>query len=706
MNRIVVSAAFGLLYLAVGIATHSGYGSNWDESIHFNRGQAFLRFYLTGTRDYKDLPPLDKANYRPGFGHEFTDPSTGNIVRRSIFQHTPFDSYNADMQLRNGHPAFSDIMASVFNLLLFQKTGWVDDVHAYNYYMVVTAAILVGFVYYWTSSVFGAAAGVGASISLFLYPLFMAESHYNIKDVPQATFYAIFLLTFFTAVFKRSPRLVVWSGMWAGFAFSTKFNILFAPFILIPWFFCYFLVTRAGKKRGPAAEIISFVSTNRRFMLAVLSIPVIAIVIWIASFPRFWFEPRLFPLSFDYYQHMGLSGSSSWKLYPILYVVFKTPAVTLFFATAAIICWVNSLLKRKKNTIVIFNTRKRRLAFILLVFWLTVPVARVILPSTSIYGGSRQIMEYVPALAILSGIGFSLVYAWVVNAGKNIIPVKSAALAFTVFGALLTSFIPLIGRLTRIYPNEGAYYNELIGGLKGAREAPIPDAGNTLGNPYIQGVKWINEHAEKNAKVALGYELMANIPYIWFRNDIQFSNSYKSGPAREGEYIIMVYDELLYEKWYPVRYVRNELTPLYTVSLDGVPLLSVWKNEPKYLKKALRDRKEITSYKLHKIENALIIDFSEPVNLMRIDIDSRGECPPPNTEVGEFLLYTTRTKVPYTRAAIMSEFYEKLSRTDSTARNYFLFSAEDVHQMKFSYGQQHASCFSSVDTISVWGSVR
>lgn len=693
-QRIWIAIGFSLAYLIAGILTHQNYGANWDESIHFNRGQAFLHFYLTGKTDYTGLLPIDKTQYRVGFGHESTDPETGAITRQTIYKQTPFSSYTTQMQLRNGHPALSDIMASVFNTLLFQKLGWVDDVHAYNYYMVVIAAIAVGFIFYWTSGVFGVLAGIGAAISLFLYPLFLAESHYNIKDVPEAVFYACTLLLFYSAFIHKSSRMLLWSAVMCGLSFATKFNILFAPFIVVPWLICFFVVM--GKARLKRFII------DRRFLMVLFLFPVIMLVIWVISFPRFWYEPKLLVTSFDYYLRMGTSGKPEWKLYPVLYVIFKTPGAILFFTIVTLASGTYALLKKGKRRLYFFNTPERRLAFILLAIWLIVPVLRVSLPSMSIYGGSRQIMEYVPALAILSGIGFALTYSWILQIVQTFLQVKTRFLSAVIFTGLIAVFIPVVRQISSLYPNEGTYYNELIGGLKGAQRLSIPDAGNTLGNPYLAGVRWINEHAEKNARVALGYELMANIPYIWFRNDIQFSNSYRSGPAREGEYIIMVYDELIYNKWYPVRYLRNELIPIYTVESDGVPLLSVWKNEKKYIKPAFQDMKEITAFKSIMGNDSIIIEFSPPVNLMRIYFDG-SFCPAPGTEVGEFRVYEAASNKSHTRTAIISEFYDKMASKEKSPGNYFLFASEGVRRMKFTYEPEYKRCFLQIKSFNVFG---
>ena len=45
-----------ILFLIVGIFTLSDYGVNWDNSYHFNRGQAYFWYFLTGKKNFNDLP--------------------------------------------------------------------------------------------------------------------------------------------------------------------------------------------------------------------------------------------------------------------------------------------------------------------------------------------------------------------------------------------------------------------------------------------------------------------------------------------------------------------------------------------------------------------------------------------------------------------------------------------------------------------------
>ena len=45
-----------LAYAVIAFATIGHYGVSFDEPPHFRRGQAYLHFFLTGKKDYSNIP--------------------------------------------------------------------------------------------------------------------------------------------------------------------------------------------------------------------------------------------------------------------------------------------------------------------------------------------------------------------------------------------------------------------------------------------------------------------------------------------------------------------------------------------------------------------------------------------------------------------------------------------------------------------------
>ena len=168
--RLIISTLFALLFLIIGIFALSNYGANWDESIHFGRGQAILHFTLTGEKDYESFeknPPTRRSLYQSNsYKYSYLEKNFG----------TP-----SNFIIGAGHPVLSDLLASIVNRIIYGWLGLMGDIESYHLYSVILSAVLVGTVVYFTSSIYGLFAGIVAGLSLFLYPLFLEKADLILK---------------------------------------------------------------------------------------------------------------------------------------------------------------------------------------------------------------------------------------------------------------------------------------------------------------------------------------------------------------------------------------------------------------------------------------------------------------------------------------------------------------------------------------------
>ncbi len=178
--------------------------------------------------------------------------------------------------------------------------------------------------------------------------------------------------------------------------------------------------------------------------------------------------------------------------------------------------------------------------------------------------------------------------------------------------------------MVKIHPNENIYFNQIVGGLRGAQAKNIPYWGNTYGNVYLQGVKWINENAEKGAKVALPIGVMSNIPRTMLRSDLDYSKPNWTGPNRGGEYGVEMYFEWPQKYWYSFQYYDKYLDPVYIYSVEDIPLLKIWKNDLAHTKSEF---KEEVLYSPHSVRiqktalgSAINIDLAQNIFITRLTI--------------------------------------------------------------------------------------
>ena len=118
-NKFPLIAA--LLFFIFGILTLSDYGFTWDSPAHYWKGQAYLRFFLSGEKDYRNL----------------------KSERRSFYQSDKISFDVLFNQESIGHPSLNDALAAFSNYVFCQKLGIIDDVEAHNFFIVLISSLLV-----------------------------------------------------------------------------------------------------------------------------------------------------------------------------------------------------------------------------------------------------------------------------------------------------------------------------------------------------------------------------------------------------------------------------------------------------------------------------------------------------------------------------------------------------------------------------------
>lgn len=526
-----------IIYFIASVITLNDYGINWDEPIHYIRGQAYFRYLTTGKKDY-----------------------IGTMGKISYFQNDSMDA-NYFLKTDSGHPPANAILATLFNEIFYKKLGIVGDLESYHLFTVFVSSLAVLAVGLFAYEVLGVLAGIIAGLIFATYPLFFAEAHFNIKDSIEAAFYTLTIWSFWKSLQKGNWKWLILSSIFCALALGTKFNILFLPLIILPY-----LVIRYGKR---ALKVKSwFTQIPLSYKICLVISPVIVIGLFVYLWPFLWANPiKNFIGVFNYYKDIGTGINyqardflfMKFNFYAIYWIVVTTPPIVLFFTTVGAIS-------------VIFRKAIKGKTPFLWLLWFLLPIARVTVPDTSIYGGARQIMEYIPGMALVSAFG-----------ADTLIQFLKAKLGHYKLLSLLIT-LPTLGFLIlpiwRYHPNENVYFNSLIGGLEGAKLRNIPSWGNSFGNAYWQAIEWLNIHAPKNARLALVQGTGGNVSGLALRKDIIFSNTFWTGIRRGGEYLLELTGEQTINPYpYPWEYVDKMLKPVYEVKAGGVVIARLWKND-------------------------------------------------------------------------------------------------------------------------------
>jgi hypothetical protein len=600
---------FPLIFLVISLLTLYDYGVNWDSVQHFVRGQIYYRYLTTGKKDFIGLQ------------------ATG-VSKRSFYETTALD-FQWTEKMTIGHPPLTDILLAASNHLFYQTLGWTEDIQGYHLYIVLITFFMACIIAIWSYQLFGLFASAISVITLYTYPLLFAEQHFNQKDPAVASYFTACLYFVWLGITKKKIAPIGIAAIFAGLSLGTKFDILFAAPIVGIWLlFVFFQKVRSGNKKLLTPQI----------MVALISIPVIAFLIFFVTYPALWSDPVHRVLSvINYYRDIGASRcfyppfTGKWFLecgdfHTIQLYGTTLPVPTVFLSL------IGAVWALKK-------AGEHRLAPLLWFIWLAITLGRATLPITSLYGGSlRQIMEFIPAAALLSGAG---AYAIV-----KYIRWKSALVGI----ALFLLYIPVGIRLINLHPNENLYYNAFIGGVSGAVQYGFTVPVNTYGNGYKQAIDWINKNVPVGSTVYLVDGISSAVPPVLFRPDIQYKGGTPTLYAFDGSYLMeLVEPGMDISAYHNTKYVHAFLIPVYEKKVDGVPIVSVWKNDALYADKLYDFTNEATvsPQDLPIVENEIVLDLGAEYRLKRLEMKTTNAvC---ETAINSAYVFLSQDRIFYSR---------------------------------------------------------
>lgn len=690
-------------FFFVGLLTLSNYGMNWDAPIRMVRGQAYLHLFLTGEKTYGDPERISPVLHRPGeyaASFNFLDTPVGGIDKpvkltdrplprlefekvqqkigesRSFYQH---EAWNGEAAIsiydEPGHLPLADILSALTNKLFYQTFGLFGDIESTQLFYVFICAIgvfLVSlFAYQITNSFF---AALIAGLSLALFPFFITEAHINMKDPLQATFLTGTIWSFWH--WLKSGKLWWFGifGVFVAFALGVKWNIVFLPFILLPW---QFLIRHTE-------EFKRWFRLRRLMMLGILGGLAIFLFL-VAIWPYAWADPigKMIGVT-KYYAEVGLESGSNehgkslpffgFNVYPLILLILQTPEIIVilgFLGVMGVIRGIGGQLK----------------VGYLVLFWFLVPIIRQIMPNMRFYMGLHQIMEVLPALAILCGIGSRVLLD---GRGKTVTRVIQTV--------IMISFAILLLRIIQLHPNENTYFNLLAGGLKGAYQKNFVEWSLTYGNIYKQAAIWLNENAEDNANLALVDGSMYALSPLWLRSDISISPYHFSGFEKKGEYIISLLNPEnppVFAYRYPIRFLK----PVFSIVVDGVPLITIYKNDFASIKNDFETENIYKNPSVKVIEsetgNFLEIDLGKEVKVTKLILDDvLPQCRLSNNKrfIDSFVDFVPNSDLDLGTKDVLDPYSLLERRNLEGSRVEFLFAAEQARLIRI-FPQNPFSCF-------------
>lgn len=507
-----------LSFLVLHVLLINDYGLTWDYHFHFFGGGHFLGL------SWQQLEPRDLPYVEPDPRKAWTLPY-GPIM--SI---PPVASY----------------------IFFSQTLHLLPPDSAYHVPIIFWGVAGIAVLYVFMRQAFSRRIAWIAALLLALTPRYFGDLHNDMKDVPSAVSFALNMWLVWRLMKYKRPIDLVWAILAFAMAFNVKINSVFIPIVFAVWVSIPLIIRR------------SFTLPKYVVWYGFLA-PVAAFSLW----SLFWANP--IGQLYHAYRTFGIgtnnievilnntwycSGSTVPWYYPYWYLLITTPLPNLLFFAIGLLTFLYGYMKSivsNKNPTNDLSTK------LLLVVWLFLPLSRYFIKSIGVIDGIRHFEEVLFPLAALSAIGLD----------KTLTSFRHVRTVNTALLILIFSFLSFT--IYSYHPYQITYFNELVGGTKGAFGNYDLDYWGTSQKAAVQ---WVNTHAPPNAKVSI---VMAGaVAGTYLRSDL-IPNLNKYGYNESDFVIFLNRQSFFYRFYYAYEYLLSH-TPTYTVSVDGAPLTWIFDN--------------------------------------------------------------------------------------------------------------------------------
>ena len=399
-----------LLFLM--LLTSRDAGITCDEVLHYNQSVSVYNYFVTHGEDQSALnTPVTNLKY---YGQSYD-----NLVTILINWFNIEDVYG-----------FRHLMSSV--------AGWLV--------ILITALFAV-----WLA---GYRAGILAMILFAVSPTFIGHTQNNLKDIPFALGYiasTFYTLKFLVSGKKNSILNIILLTASIAFSISIRAGGLLSICYLFFFFFLFYLFKYLRDKQ------IDFIEIRTKLFW----ITGIAIVSWLLSI-LLWPYALQSPVknvlgSYRVMAHFPdtfrqiFEGKVEWSDYMPWYYLPKSMSITipLIVLTGLVLFSIFSRLLFKNGKVVLYG---------FVIFTVLFPMVFVVYEKSNLYSSWRQFLFIYPGIVLLAAIGFHYFF-------------EDLKRKYFIWGAVawfaVLSIHPLKFMITN-HPYYYLYYNQLVGGLKGA----------------------------------------------------------------------------------------------------------------------------------------------------------------------------------------------------------------------------------------------
>jgi tetratricopeptide (TPR) repeat protein len=480
----------------------------------------------------------------------------------SVSVYNYFASHGKDTSALNTAVTHLKYYGQSYDNLVTILTRWfnVEDIYGFRNLMSSIAGWLAIFITalfaVWLT---GYRAGILTLILFAVSPTFIGHTQNNLKDIPFALGYiatTFFTLKFLVSGSKNSILNIILLTAGIAFTISIRAGGLLLICFLYLFFIIFYLIKYMKDKK------VDYIEIRSKFLF----ITAISIVSWLLSTLLWPFAiqnpvKNVIESYFTMAHYPGtfrqiFEGKVEWSDYMPWYYLLKSMAITIP------IIILTGLLIFSFYSIKGFNHRKNIL-YGFIVFTVLFPIIFVIYEKSNLYSSWRQFLFLYPAIVLLAATGFIYLFDQLKNKYINwFVVVLLAALS-----------VHPLKFIIKNYPYSYIYYNQLIGGIRGAY-------GNYETDYYYvsqtEASKWLIEYLN-NKKDGIPVKIKATYPVQWlFRKHPEIETSffrYEERSLSDWDYAIVV------NRYITPYQLRNNIWPpkntIHLIYADTVPICAV-----------------------------------------------------------------------------------------------------------------------------------
>ena len=359
---------------------------------------------------------------------------------------------------------------------------------------VVTSGCMV-FIYILTKKLLGRSVAVIAIALLLLEPFFLAYQRYITTDALQTDFSILAVLLLLLYLRGNGNRTLLFSsGIFMGLATASKIPALFIlPAIVVRIVLIELGVWRTSfPKRGWIRQISDLIVLG---MTASAIIFLILPALWVAPLETFekLYEGLLREADRGNLFFLGqMTDSPGLLFYPLVLAYRLSPLLQL----GLLACLAKLLMSRLRN----HSAQIPELVAIALI-----PLSVLLILSNIDSKIDRYIILILPELALLAGVGWLQIYAWVKPWGRIVKLHTNRGIHIAIALAVAQLFL-----LVPYYPYYLTYYNPLLGGLKAGKNLFVVGQGEGLD----RAARWLNQSPNAKEMTVISWYSSVLSPYF------------------------------------------------------------------------------------------------------------------------------------------------------------------------------------------------